>query len=70
LTQASAVDLRIFSTSGELVRVVESGTRESGMHQVIWDGRDELGRPVGRGTWFCRMTAGSFQAVSKLTTIQ
>ena len=70
LAQASAVDLRIFSTSGELVRVVESGARESGMHQAIWDGRDELGRPVGRGTWFCRMTAGSFQAVSKLTTIE
>jgi hypothetical protein len=69
LAQASPVDLRIFSTSGELVRVIESGTRESGMHQVIWDGRDELGRPVGRGTWFCRMTAGGFQAVSKLTTI-
>jgi len=70
LAQASPVDLRVFSTTGELVRVLESGSRESGLHQVVWDGRDQLGRPVGRGTWFCRMTAGGYQAVSKLTTIE
>jgi hypothetical protein len=70
LAKASAVDLRIFSSTGELVRVLETGARESGPHQVLWDGRNELGRPVGRGTWFCRMTAGGFQAVSKLTTIE
>ena len=70
LAKGSSVALRIFSTTGELVRVLETGTQPPGLHQVIWDGKDELGRPVGRGTWFCRMTAGSFQAVSKLTTIE
>ncbi len=70
LAQESPVDLRIYSTTGELVRVLESGFREPGLHQVVWDGRDEFGRPVGRGTWFCRMTAGAYQAVSKLTTIE
>jgi hypothetical protein len=70
LAKASAVDLRVFSTAGELVRVLESGTREPGLHQVVWDGNNELGQPVGRGTWFCRMTAGGFEAVSKLTTIE
>jgi hypothetical protein len=70
LNQASPVDLRIYSTTGELVRVLESGIREPGLHQVVWDGRNELGRPVGRGTWFCRMTAVGYQAVSKLTTIE
>jgi hypothetical protein len=70
LAAASPVDLRIFSTTGELVRVLETGIQSPGLHAVVWDGRDGLGRPVGRGTWFCRMTAGSFQAVSKLTTIE
>ncbi len=70
LAQSSPVDLRIYSTTGGLVRVLERGTRESGMHQVVWDCRDELGRPVGRGTWFCRMAAGGYEAVSKLTTIE
>ncbi len=70
LREVSPVDLRIFSATGELVRVLETGIQSPGQHQALWDGKDELGRPVGRGTWFCRMTAGSFQAVSKLTTIE
>jgi hypothetical protein len=70
LAQAAPVDLRVFSATGELVRVLETGVQPPGPHQALWDGKDELGRPVGRGTWFCRMTAGSFQAVSKLTTIE
>ena len=67
---ASPVALRIFSTTGELVRMLETGTQQPGLHRVVWDGKDGLGRPVGRGTWFCRMAAGGFQAVSKLTTIE
>jgi hypothetical protein len=70
LAQASLVELRVFSAAGELVRVLESGNRQPGLYQAVWDGRDELGRPVGRGTWFCRMTADGYQAVSKLTTIE
>jgi len=70
LEETSPVDLRIFSATGELVRVLETGVQPAGPHRALWDGKDELGRPVGRGTWFCRMIAGSFQAVSKLTTIE
>jgi hypothetical protein len=70
LATASPVDLRIFSATGELVRVLEAGTRQPGLHQVVWDGTNELGQPVGRGTYFCRMTAGGFRAVAKLTTVE
>ena len=70
LAQASPVDLRIYSTTGKLVRTLRSGIEAAGLHQVVWNRSDDLGQPVGRGTYFCRMTAGSFRAVSKLTTIE
>jgi len=70
LRAASAVDLRIFSTTGGLVRVLETGTREAGLHQVLWDGKDGLGRPVGRGTWFCRLTAGDFRAARQVVLVE
>lgn len=70
LAVPTRVDLRIFSATGELARVLEAGIQPSGQHHTLWDGRDDSGRPVGRGTWFCRMTAGNFQAVAKLTTIE
>jgi flagellar hook assembly protein FlgD len=70
LAKASPVDLRIYSTTGKLVRTLRSGIEPAGLHQVVWDRTDDLGQPAGRGTYFCRMTAGSFRAVSKLTTIE
>jgi len=70
LAKESPVDLRIYSTTGKLVRTLHSGVEPAGLHQVIWDRRDDLGRSVGRGTYFCRMAAGSFRTVSKLTAIE
>ncbi|MCX6841679.1 MAG: hypothetical protein NTX53_05295 [candidate division WOR-3 bacterium] len=70
LAKESPVDLRIYSTTGKLVRTLHSGVEPAGLHQVVWDRRDNLGRSVGRGTYFCRMAAGSFRTVSKLTTIE
>ncbi len=70
LAKESPVDLRIYSTTGKLVRTLYSGVEPAGLHQVVWDRRDDLGRPVGRGTYFCRMTAGSFRTVNKLTAIE
>jgi hypothetical protein len=70
LAAASPVDLRIYSTTGKLVRTLYSGVEPAGLHQVVWNRTDDLGQLVGRGTYFCRMTAGNFRAVSKLTTIE
>jgi len=70
LARTTPVDLRVYSSNGKLVRTLRSGTEPAGLHEVTWDGRDELGRPVSRGAYFCRMIAGSFQAVRKLTQIE
>ncbi len=70
LAAASPVDLRIYSTTGKLVRTLRSGIEPAGLHQVVWDRRDDSGQPVGRGAYFCRMTAGDFRAARKLTIVE
>jgi hypothetical protein len=70
LPAAGMVDIRVYASSGELVRTLRTGMQPAGPHQVIWDGRDEPGRQVGRGTYFCRLTAGDFRASRKLTIIE
>ena len=62
LREVSPVDLRVFSATGEMVRVLETGIQSPGQHQALWDGHDDSGRPVGRGTYFCQLTAGGFRA--------
>lgn len=59
LPRAAAVRLTIHDAAGRLVRTLIADTREMpGRHVAPWDGRDEAGRTVGSGVYFCRLDAG------------
>jgi hypothetical protein len=49
----SCAHVRIFDAGGRLVRVLGQSPI------VCWDGRDEAGRQVQPGTYFCRVRSGS-----------
>jgi hypothetical protein len=54
----SAVVVEVFDVVGQRVKVLVSGVRSSGDHEVVWDGRDETGGSVSSGVYFYRMRAG------------
>ncbi|MFH1569747.1 MAG: FlgD immunoglobulin-like domain containing protein, partial [Gemmatimonadota bacterium] len=75
------VRLEVYDGLGQRVRTLVSGAVEPGRHQVVWDGLDDGGSPVGTGVYYCRLTAdlpampgmgagggraGGFSAVRKL----
>jgi flagellar hook assembly protein FlgD len=49
--------LKIFTILGQDVAILESGIKNSGKHQVFWDGKDQTGREVSAGIYFYRLTA-------------
>lgn len=51
LDRGSATRLSVFDLSGRRVRVLVEGFREAGGHQVVWDGRDQVGSEVASGTY-------------------
>jgi flagellar hook assembly protein FlgD len=55
-----AIDVYIYDLRGKIVRRIELGIVNTGIHRIIWDGVDELGRPVSSGTYFAvaRMKGG------------
>jgi len=55
LAQPAAVELLVCDVTGAVVRRIASGPRAGGMHRVRWDGRDDRGRRVANGTYFCRL---------------
>ncbi len=59
LPAPALVQLQVFSLDGRLIANLASQVMPTGMHQVDWNGRDELGREVASGVFFCRMKAGS-----------
>jgi hypothetical protein len=58
LTVAAPVRLAVYDAMGRPVRVLVNGVRPAGSHAVGWDRRDEQGRRLAAGTYFCRLVAG------------
>ena len=56
LDRASQVELAIVDVSGRRVRHLVSGVYAAGMHEFAWDGRDDDGRAVRSGAYFCAGT--------------
>ncbi len=55
LTAPGQVRLNVFSTQGRLVRTLVDETRPAGDAHVYWDGRNDAGRQVASGAYFCRL---------------
>jgi hypothetical protein len=63
------VELKIYDASGGLVRTLMDQRVESGNYNLIWDGRNENGRPVPSGTYFSRLTHEGRSSVEKLVVV-
>ena len=66
LPEETRADLKVFDASGRLVRTLESGVLGAGSHVATWDGRDDAGRTVTAGIYFCKLNALDKQAVKKV----
>jgi hypothetical protein len=49
------VRLVVFGADGRRVRTLVEGRLAAGRHEVGWDARDDGGRPVPTGLYFCRL---------------
>ena len=64
------VKLTIYDAAGRKVKTLVNGLQTAGYKAVKWDGRDEMGRRVAPGTYFCRFQAGKFKSVRKIELIR
>lgn len=53
---AGKVSLEISDPHGNVVRAIDGGVRDSGAHQIVWDGRDAAGNAVGQGVYTARLS--------------
>jgi hypothetical protein len=65
LVRDEAVSLRIYDARGVLVKTLEDRVMGSGVHHVVWDGTDNLGRQVAAGVYFTRFVAGGHSETEK-----
>jgi hypothetical protein len=66
LPRAAEVSLSLYDATGKLVRLLRHGATAAGEYRLTWDGRDDQGRVVPAGAYFCRLEAGNDLATTAL----
>ena len=70
LPEASAVRLAVYSPNGQMVRMLVDEALEAGQHEVIWDGRGNLGQPAASGVYLYRLMSGQGVLVRKMVFVR
>lgn len=64
------VALKVYNISGELVKVLQNASYDPGYYSCSWDGKDEVGRQLGNGIYFCRMETEKYSLTRKMGLIR
>jgi outer membrane protein assembly factor BamB len=64
------VRVDVVDIAGRVVKTVLQDRRGPGEHYVVWDGRDEQGRPAAAGIYFVTLRAGDLAATRKIVRLR
>jgi hypothetical protein len=70
LPKAASVTLRVYSSSGALVRTLCDGQMAAGANTVNWNLQDNAGRTVGNGLYLYELASGSQVAHAKVSVLK
>jgi len=62
--------LKIYNVLGQEVRMLVDEEQAPGYYSVVWDGRDNLGKDVSSGIYFCRLKVSRFSQTRKMVLIR
>jgi hypothetical protein len=66
----SDVSLKVFSFTGRLVRILVGENKGAGYHTISWDGRDDKGKKVASGIYFCKLETSRYSAIKKMILLR
>lgn len=69
LSNKAKVTIKIYSTSGRIVREIFEGLKQVGNHELFWDGYDDDGKKLPAGTYFYSIDANGFTIANKTVLI-
>jgi flagellar hook assembly protein FlgD len=70
VTQFGRGTVSIYNVQGQLVRRLVDQPFAPGIHQVTWDGRDEIGHDVAAGTYLYRLQMANDVHTRKLILVR
>lgn len=62
--------LKIYNIKGQVVKTLVDREKLPGEYQVVWDGKNDSGKEVSSGVYFCRLKFGTLSETRKLVLIR
>ena len=70
LPRDGRVTIRIFDTLGREKRLLLDRSQKAGGYTISWNGRDNKGKMLTSGVYFCKLEAGGFEDVVKMVMMR
>lgn len=70
LSSPQFVTVKVFNIMGQEVRVVFAGHGSAGENTVVWDGKNDRGKPVSAGVYLVQMQTSERQRTIKTTVLK
>ena len=70
LDERTNVSIKIFNVQGELVKTLTAKEYFPGNHEIVWNGKNELGQQQPTGIYFYEMRSGSFAQAKKMILLR
>jgi len=70
LAAPTHLSVEVIDITGRVVRRIDDPATLAGERVLVWDGRDQSGRPLRAGVYLARYRIGSEQGVSRLVKLQ
>ena len=62
----SKIDITVYNLKGQKIRTLAHNEFNKGNHSIIWNGNDEIGKPIGSGIYLYKLNVnGKTEAVKK-----
>ncbi|MDP3115324.1 MAG: T9SS type A sorting domain-containing protein [Candidatus Cloacimonadaceae bacterium] len=68
--ESGKVKLSIYNLKGQLVRILLNEPKQSGNHQLIWNGDDQAGNMVSSGVYFTRIESNGKSSMHKMLLVK
>jgi hypothetical protein len=70
LARTGHARVEVFDCTGRRIRTLTDGSLAAGAYSRSWDGRDDTGRPVPSGVYYCRLSTGGTTNMQKLMLLR
>ncbi len=70
ILKSTHTEINIYSSAGQLVKMLVSENITPGTYNSIWDGTDNNGQIVNSGIYFCRLKTSRHSVVTKMILIK